>query len=277
MLFESTGNYEYELILALGKAEIPFHRANPRCVRDYAKSRNLLAKTDRIDAKILAEFAAERKPNPQKLPTQNELQFNELVRVQRQLTCDAARLKTQVQQAKSPSTSMAFEQVLTSLSTQIQRLQEEIDMLIQNDPDFRRKNEILQSVPGVGPKTSAMLLTNLRELGTLTSGEAVSIVGLAPFNSDSGNCRKKRRIRGGRACVRTALYLATLSAVRGCNPVLSEMFKRLLTASKPFKVAMIACARKLLIILNSLIRSKRKWENRLQNTEKSNPISTGSP
>lgn len=258
VFFEATGKCEYELLLALGEAKIPFHRCNPRCARDYAKSRNLLAKTDKIDAKTLAEFALERKPIPQECPSENARKLAELVRVAQQLTSERVRLENQLLQTKFYTAIKALKATKTFIEKQIDEVQKEIDSLIRNDPNYRIKDERLQSVPGIGPKTSHTLLAFMPELGSLTARQATAMVGVAPLNHDSGRFRGSRHIRGGRTSVRTVLFQALASGVR-FNPVLRAMYSRLKEAKKSYKVAIIACARKLIGILNALLRDNAFW------------------
>jgi len=263
VIFEATGNYEHDMMMAVGKAGIPFHRVNPRWTHSYARSRGILAKTDKLDAKILAEFAAERSPKPHKIPNDREVELDEMLRWQRQLTAQAAKLKTQIQQAKSGFVLEDIKSLLATCREKLDAVNAAIDELIQADPESRQRDEILQSVPGVGPQTSRALNIELRELGKFSAAQIASTTGLAPMNDDTGRHRGLRRIQGGRPFPRTALYQAAVVAAtrtNSRNAPLRALYIRLRAAGKPFKVAVIACARKLLVILNAMIRTKTKWQ-----------------
>jgi transposase len=258
VIFEATGGYEWELMLDLADAEIPLYRTNPRPVRDFAKSLNILAKTDKIDAKVLARFAVERRLEPQQAPTPEEIELLEMTRWRRQLLQKITALRHQGKLTRSPLIRRQIASVMRTYKKQIEQLDAEIRQRIDADPKWHERDEILQSVPGVGDQTSRTLLSEMPELGQLDSPQIVALAGLAPMNHDSGKHRGKRRIRGGRAFVRSALYMAILSAAR-FNPVIRRFYRRLLSAGKPKKVAQTACARKLLIILNAMLRTGTKW------------------
>jgi len=261
VVFEATGDYTHELIMALGKADIPFHQANPRWTRAYALSLGALAKTDRVDAKILAGFAAERMPKAHKMPTQREVELHDQLRWHRQLTLQQAKLKTQFRQAKSKVVQKQILALLDACKQQLVTLEAAIDELIQQDPDMRQRKEIVESVPGIGPKTARMLAVALPELGHLDSSQLASLAGVAPMNCDSGRYRGQRHIQGGRGDLRTGLYRSIVSSVtRGYNAVLHAFYLRLTAAGKPFKVAMTACVHKILTILNAMVRNGTKWQ-----------------
>jgi transposase len=258
VIFEATGGYEWELMLDLADAGIPLFRTNPRPVRDFAKSCNILAKTDKIDAKVLAMFAVERQLEPQQAPTPEEIELLEMTRWRRQLLQKITALRHQGKLTRSSLIRRQIASVMRTYKKQIEQLDAEIQQRIDADPKWHERDEILQSVPGVGDQTSRTLLSEMPELGRLDSPQIVALAGLAPMNHDSGKHRGKRRIRGGRAFVRSALYMAILSAAR-FNAVIRRFYRRLLSAGKPKKVAQTACARKLLIILNAMLRTGTKW------------------
>ena len=261
VLFEATGGYEMDLMKDLAEKQISFRRLNPRQVRDFAKSRNL-AKTDTIDAKVIALFGMSN-PDivPQKLPSVNAQQLEELVTEQRQYIDMIAMVKTMMEHASADKRRRQL-QVIETIQSELDEVEEKISQLIKDDPVYRRKYEQMITVPGVGPKCCYVLLAYLKELGQLTNAQISALAGLAPMNCDSGKYRGTRHIRGGRGNVRKLLFMAALSAVR-FNPVIRGFYNRLKTAGKSYKVAITACMHKLLIILNAIVRTGKPWENRL--------------
>jgi len=261
VLFEATGGYEKGILIDLAETDIPFRRINPKLIRDFARSLGVQAKTDMLDAKIIARFAAERKPEAQEKPTKTELELNDLLTWRRQLIDKKTMLKNQANDSRSTLVQEKIIEMMNLFEAQITEVEVAIGKLIESDDEWNRRDEILQSVVGIGPQTSRTLISELPELGKLESAQLIALSGLAPYNHDSGKFRGKRRIRGGRAAVRTALYQACTVA-RRFNPAIRVFYNRLAAAGKPHKVAMIACARKLLITLNAMIRSNTLWENR---------------
>lgn len=261
VVFEATGDYEHELMMAIGKANIPFHRINPRWTFHYAKGCRKLSKTDRQDAETLARYAAEHSPKPHKIPTEREIELRDLLKLHRQVKEEKARWKTRLHQAKIDRVKQEIEATIRRFEEQLKGLEQEIDALIQEDPEQQEKMEIIDSVPGLADQTARTLVIEASELGALSDAEVASMFGVAPMNHDSGRHKGHRYIQGGRAVVRAALYKALVPTVtRGYNPVLTEYYKRLIAAGKPFKVAMIACVRKLAIILNAMLRNRKKWQ-----------------
>lgn len=262
IVVESTGGLEIRLLTALYEAKLPFCRVHPGRVREFARSIGLLAKTDRLDARLLARFAEAVKPPITSLPGEDEQHLSALLARRRQvvemLTAEKNRLST-----APTATQDRISQHILWLKEERDKLDEEIEQFIDQTPIFRQKQEILQSTPGVGPVVSAILLADLPELGQLSRQKIAALVGVAPFNNDSGPRRGKRRVTGGRAAIRSTLYMATLSSIQ-YNPVIQSFYQRLVKRGKEKKVAIVACMRKLLTILNAMIRDNNIW-----NTEQS--------
>jgi len=232
---------------------------NPRQVRDFARSLGILAKTDKIDAKVLAEFAFRLQPEPRPLPTAQQQELNHLLSRRRQLLemiqmeCNRREVSPFLRVRQS------IDHSLDSLRRQLPDLEREIDDFFNQSPLWVQQDALLRTVPGIGPQTVLSLQAWLPELGALNRHQIAALVGLAPFNRDSGVLRGRRMIRGGRHKVRQALYMATLSAVR-YNPVIKALFERLAGQSgKPGKVALVACMRKLLIMLNAMVKNQTPW------------------
>ena len=258
VVLESTGRLGLPLALKMGAKGIPYRIVNPRQVRDFARSMGKLAKTDRIDSLVLARRAESAKLDPKPLPEKERRELQALVmrRLQLVSTRDAEKSRligeTVPRVLKSVKASIAWHQ------RQIDALDKDLDRTIKNNPDFAEQSELMQSVPGVGDKTSNMLLAALPELGTLNRQKIAALVGIAPLNRDSGKTHGKRFCWGGRANVRGALYMAALVAARH-NPVIRALYRRLRAKGKPAKVALVACMRKLLVILNAMIRDQNTW------------------
>jgi transposase len=257
VVLEATGGYEIAVAAALGVAKIPCAVVNPRQVRDFAKALGRLAKTDRIDAAVLAHFGEALKPEPKAVPAADALELEALVGRRRQLIDMLVAEKNRL--------ARAVVQVRPNVKAHIAWLQEKLDELdrelgeaIKRSPLWRERDELLRSIPGVGDVIARTLIADLPELGTLSRGAIASLAGLAPHNHDSGQHRGQRRIWGGRASVRTALYLGALVGTR-YNPILRSMYKRLLAAGKSKKSALVACARKLLLIANAILTTGKPW------------------
>lgn len=258
IVVEATGGLEVPLMTALYEAGLPFARVHPGRVRDFARSIGLLAKTDRLDARLLARFAQGVKPPVTHLPGSEEQQLSALMTRRRQvvemLTAENNRLAT-----AAAATQERIRQHILWLEEELTALNKEIDDFIQQLPVFRHKQEILTSTPGIGPITSAIILAELPELGLLTRQKIAALVGIAPFNKDSGGKKGKRRIKGGRNSIRIVLYMATLSAIR-YNPLIRAFYQQLCSRGKEKKVAIVACMRKLLTILNAMMRDNQPWQ-----------------
>lgn len=257
IVLEATGGFELRLVAELAHARLPVVVVNPRRVRDFARSTGQLAKTDKLDAKVLAHFAATLRPELRPLPSDQEEQLTALLTRRRQmldmLTTEKNRLQTVRRSMRGD-----IKEHITWLNQKLEKLDEEIDRFIQNSSIWKEKDAILQSAPGVGRVTSSTLLGMLPELGTLNRQEIAALVGVAPMNKDSGKRKGKRRIFGGRAAVRSALYMAALSASR-FNPKIRKFYQHLIKQGKEKKVALTACMRKLLVILNAMLHSMRPW------------------
>jgi len=258
VIVEATGGLERGIVGALGGAGLPVVVVNPRQVRDFARALGKLAKTDRIDAQVLAQFGLAVKPVLRPLATPQEQALRELVQRYGQLVEAKTAEQNRLKQAVGPKVKKSVQATLRFLAQQIQAIEKELDDTIQGSPLWREQEQLLQGVKGVGPVTTRMLLSQLPELGRVSRQQIAALVGVAPLNRDSGKYRGRRTTWGGRAPVRAVLYMATLVAVRH-NPVLRAMYQRLVRAGKLKKVALVACMRKLLTILNAMLRDRRPW------------------
>ncbi len=257
VVLEATGGLEGPLVGALATAGLPVVVVNPRQVRDFAKATGTLAKTDALDAAVLAHFAAAVRPTPRPLPDAATQALAALVTRRRQLvemlTAERNRL------GSAPRTLRAEIQAhITWLKRRLGRLDDDLNEAIRTSPVWRAQDDLLQSVPGVGPVLSRTLLASLPELGHLHRKAIAALVGVAPLNRDSGTLRGRRTVWGGRAAVRAVLYMGTLVAVRH-NPVLRAFYQRLRAVGKLPKVALTACMRKLLTILNAMLKQQTRW------------------
>jgi transposase len=259
IIMEATGGYEITLAAELGAAGLPVAVVNPRQVRDFAKGIGKLAKTDAIDAFVLARFGETNRPEPQPIPTDEQQQLKELVTRRRQLIALRAAEKNRRYSARSKRVHQSIHTVITTLDREIEEIDKDVDSLIRNSPLWREKEQLLKTFKGVGPVTAKIVMAKLPELGKLNRQEIASLVGLAPLNKDSGRMRGKRMISGGRKDVRDALYMAALSAVRH-NKVIKPFYERLMQAGKIYKVAMVACMRKILVILNAMVKENRPFQ-----------------
>lgn len=258
IVIEATGGYQRRLVADLVDAGHLVAVVNPRQVRDFARGLGILAKTDRIDANVIARFGQHVRPRTEAKTPEKQLELEQLVVRRRQLvetrTAETNRLET----CSSRVVHSSIQHMLDRLNKDIQRLEKRILALLETDDDWRNKAQILGSTPGIGTTTAVSLLADLPELGQLNRQQISALVGLAPFNHDSGRFKGKRAIWGGRVSVRSALYMATLTA-RRCNPVIRAFAQRLTEQGKPFKVVMVACMRKLLVILNTMLKTKSHW------------------
>jgi transposase len=260
IVVEATGGLERSLVAALVAARLPVIVINPRQARDFAKATGRLAKTDRVDAQVLAHYGEAIRPSFRPLPDADTQQLRALVDRRRQLvdmmTAEQSRLNTSPARVRD-----SIEAHLAWLQQQLASLDDDLDDMLQSSPIWRERHDMLQSTPGVGPVLSRTLMSQLPELGDLNRKEIAALVGVAPFNRDSGTWRGRRTIWGGRAAVRSVLYMSTLVATRH-NPVIREFYERLLAAGKAKKVALIACMRKLLTILNAMVKNQQRWQPR---------------
>ena len=257
VVLEATGGLEVAVVGALAAASVPLVVANPRQVRDFAKATGQLAKTDRLDAQILARFADTVRPTPRALPETHTQELAAVLTRRRQLidmlTAEKNRLGIAPKRVRK-----GIQAHITWLERRLAETDDDLSTTIQASPVWREKDDLLQSTPGVGRILSTTLLASLPELGTLDRKQIAALVGVAPFNCDSGMLRGKRIVRGGRASVRAALYMSALVAAR-YNPVIKAFYRRLRQAGKPAKVALTACMRKLLTILNAMVKHQTPW------------------
>jgi transposase len=264
VLLEATGRYERRVASELLGAGFSVAVVNPRHARDFARSLGKLAKTDQIDAAVLARFAQLGHARHCEKQPENRTLLDDLVTRRRQVTQMLVMEKTRRQVPQDKTTRVMIAKVIRLLEQQREDLDRRIAELIESDDDWRNKRDLMSTVPGVGITTASQLVAGLPELGKLNRQQAAALVGVAPLNRDSGALRGKRTIFGGRASVRCALYMAAFSAMR-FNPIIQRFANRLRQAGKPFKLILVACMRKLLTILNIMIRENRPWNPKLQN------------
>ena len=257
VITESTGGLELPLAAALAAAALPVAVVNPRQVRDFAKSTGQLAKTDRLDAQVLAHFGEAVRPPMRPLRDADTQALGAVLARRWQVMGILVAEKNRLRRA-APEVRPSIEAHIGWLEQELDDLDTDLRQRVQRSPMWREKDDLLRSVPGVGPQVSLTLLAYLPELGKLNRKQIAALVGVAPFNRDSGPYRGKRSVWGGRATVRKTLYMGALVATR-YNPVLREFYRRLLDAGKPKKVALTACARKLLTILNSMASTGLHW------------------
>jgi transposase len=258
VIMEATGGLEMPAAVALTSAELPLVIINPRQSRDYARSTGRLAKTDRIDARVLAEFAWKIRPEPRPIADEQRQRLSALLTRRRQLLDMTVAERSRLSRAH-PDVKPSLEAHLAWLKQQIDELDKELEQFIRSTPIWREKGKVLRSMPGVGPVLTAALLAELPELGQLNRKEIAKLVGVAPLSRDSGRWRGKRSCWGGRAKVRRVLYMSTMAATLH-NPVIREFYQRLVAAGKEHKVALTACMRKLLTIVNAMVRDMRPWQ-----------------
>lgn len=258
IVLEATGAYHRDVTSALVAAGLPVAVVNPRQIRRFAESVGQLAKTDRLDAALLARFAATVQPPVRALPDAATQELAALVDRRRQLLEMLTMERNRLPVARR-SVRASLQQTIRALERALAALEDETDRWIQDSPVWRAREDLLTSVPGIGPQTARALIARLDELGRTSAREIAALVGVAPFAQESGRWRGQRHIRGGRADVRTLLYMAALTAAR-CNPVIRALYRRLKAAGKPTKVALTACMRRLLIIINAMVRKQERWQ-----------------
>jgi transposase len=258
IVLEATGRYEHEFVFACDNAGLPVCVVDPVKVRRFAQALGIHAKTDKIDAGVIARFAATMKPEAKPIPDKQSRVIKDLLTRRSQLmemsTMEKNRLQIMPKELHS-----SIKGLLKTLEKQIEAISNKVDGLVRQVKEWRVKTEILTSVPGVGKVLAYTLLSELPELGSLNSKEIAALVGLAPFNKESGRMTGKRRIRGGRPRVRTIMFMAMMSSIQ-CNPVFKRYYERLKAAGKLPKVALVACMRKLIVILNTMVKNQQRWD-----------------
>lgn len=257
IIVEATGGYEQMLAVQLYLTGLPLCRVNPKRTRYFARSLGRLAKTDSLDGKVLALFGERVKPPVTRLPSEKEQVLSAFITHREQILDFLVSERNRLHTAPTKLHASLNEHI-TWLKNELKQLECRIDNFVNDDPDFKEKSELLVEVHGVGKKTAAKLIADVPELGKCDRKQIAALIGVAPYNRDSGRKSGPRFIRGGRPDVRSILYMATLTATR-CNPIIRQMYQRLLKAGKMKKVAIVACMRKLLTILNALIRDRSHW------------------
>lgn len=258
---EATGRLEHPFIMARAQANIPFVVANPVNIKRFAGAIGQKAKTDKLDAQLIAHFGEAIKPPLSSLKPEQMRLMSDLLSRRRQLM-DMQTMEKNRSQIMPKTISSLIKPILTALKNQIDKVDLKLQKLIKECDEYKVKNDIIQSVPGVGNVVAFNLLSDMPELGCVNNKEAASLVGVAPFNRESGAYQGKRMIRGGRPKIRTAMYMAMMSAIQ-CNPKFKTIYHRLVAAGKPKKVAIIACIRKLIVIINSMVRDGVMWDPKM--------------
>lgn len=261
IVLEATGGYELLAVAALAAADLPVVVVNPRQVRDFARATGQLAKTDRVDARVLALFGERIRPDVRPLPDPTARELEEVLTRRRQLLEMRQAERNRLGQAigrRQHHLRKSLKKHITFLDRELAMADSDLGTMVRASAVWRERDDLLQSAPGIGPVVARTLLAELPELGRLNRREIAKLVGIAPISRDSGQWRGHRTIQGGRATVRAAMYMATLVATR-CNPVIRAFYQRLVQLGKPKKVALIACMRKLLTILNHMLRTGQPW------------------
>jgi transposase len=258
IIIEATGRLEHAFIMACSKANLPFVVANPAHIKRFAGAIGRLAKTDKLDAQLIAHYGEAIKPPLSQLKPAVMQRMSDLLSRRRQLiqlqTMEKNRLTIMPKELVS-----LINPILTAIKKQLEKVDQKLLTLIESCDEYKTKNAIMQSMPGVGNVVAFSLLSNMPELGYISNKEAAALVGVAPINRESGLYQGQRQIRGGRHQIRTVMFMAMMSAMQ-CNPVFKATYQRLVTAGKPKKVAIIACVRKMIVILNSMVRDGVYWD-----------------
>ncbi len=265
IILEPTGGYESDVVQALAAAKLPVVIVNARQVRDFAKAAGRLAKTDRIDADVLAHFGEALRPEIRALPDEAQRELEALIGRRRQLV-DMRAAETKRKQTAPAVVHPSIDDLIEFLTQQIDDVDKDLRTLIRKTPAWREADDLLQSVPGVGPVVSSTLTALVPELGKLNRKQIAALIGVAPYNDDSGKAERKRKTWGGRAPVRAVLYMAA-SVARRFNPAIRSFYVRLLATGKPPKLVLVACMRKLLVMLNAVARDRRPWNPQLASAE----------
>jgi len=258
VVVEATGGYERLLVEACAEKEMPLVIAQPMQIRQFAKAQGLLAKTDKLDARLIAQFGAVMQPEPRPIPSKDVREVRDLLARKRQLN----EMRTQELNRQHKAVKVlqpSHVRLVKVCDKEIAQINTKLEKAVASISEWMRTYEILSSVPGIGDGVAYTLLGELPELGQLTHRQIAALCGLAPFNRDSGNMKGKRRIRGGRAPIRTMLYMAMLSAIQH-NAVMKDFYTRLVAKGKHKKVAITACMRKMMTILNAMVRDNQEWK-----------------
>jgi transposase len=259
IVVEATGGYEAPLVAELGIAALPVAVVNPRQVRDFARATGRLAKTDQLDAQVLAHFAEAVRPTPRPLPDEAAQELKALLERRRQVVAMRTAEENRLGATRVATVRTRIQAHLAWLETDLAAVDDQLRQQLRASPLWREQDDLLRSVPGIGPVLALTLLAELPELGRLSHAQIAALVGVAPLNRDSGTQRGRRAVWGGRRAVRTALYMGTLRATR-CNPVIRVFYERLLAAGKAKKVALVACMHKLLTIVNAMLKHQTPWQ-----------------
>lgn len=258
VVVEATGGYERKFVYALAEKELPVVVVQPMQVRQYAKAQGILAKTDKMDARILAEFGAVIKPEVRLIQTKKIRFIRDLLARRRQLMEARTQELNRIQKAEK-ALQATHARLIKTFDKEVEWVDKHLSKEISEVTEWRQTYDLLKSVPGIGDGVAHTLLGELPELGSLTARQVGALCGLAPYNRDSGQMRGKRRIKGGRAPIRTMLYMAMMSAIQH-NPVMKKFFNRLVAEGKHKKVALTACMRKMMTILNAMVRDGKRWQ-----------------
>ena len=259
VVMEASGGYERLCVAALAHAGLPVVLVNARQVREFARATGVLAKTDRLDARVLAHFAAVVRPPVRPLPDEQHQMLDELLSRRRQMVAALVAEKNRLGLARTPVVKRTLREVVNTYERLLELIDRELDELIKASPLWREKEDLLRSFKGIGPVSARTLLAELPELGLLNRKQIAALVGVAPIARESGSWRGRRSIWGGRGQVRAVLYMAAVTAMRA-NPQIRVFYQRLRQAGKPGKVALVACMRKLLTILNAMVRTHTRWQ-----------------
>lgn len=259
LVLEATGGYEITVAATLASAGLPVAVVNPRQIRDFARATGQLAKTDTLDARVIALFAEAVRPAPRPVPDEQAQALGELIARRRQLVEMLGAEQNRRRLLRDPRLQRHLEAHIVWLEAALRRLEDDLTTLIRATPVWRETEDLLRSVPGIGPITACTLIADLPELGRLDRRRIAALAGLAPVARDSGAFRGRRMIAGGRAHIRRALYMATLTAIKH-NPAIRVFYLRLVAGGRPGKVAVTAAMRKLLTILNAMLRDRRPWQ-----------------
>lgn len=258
IVVEATGGYERKLVYALAEKELPVVVVQPMHVRQYAKAQGILAKTDKMDARILAHFGSVIKPEVRAIQTKKIRHIRDLLARKRQLMEARTQELNRIQKADK-ALQATHTRLIKALDKEVEWVNKQLSKEISEVTEWQQTYDLLKSVPGVGDGVAHTLLGELPELGSLTARQVGALCGLAPYNRDSGQMKGKRRIKGGRAPIRTMLYMAMMSAIQH-NPVMKKFFNKLVATGKHKKVALTACMRKMMTILNAMIRDGKRWQ-----------------